>query len=86
MLIGLIDFSSDVNSVNKSSRIEHYIYSESDKTLNKLAAIQLMKSCSRSTVSGHGPVDMFPRNCANTCYDGSSSGLLVKTIYYNVST
>ena len=27
---------------------------------------------------------MFPRNCANTCYDGSSSDLLVKTtIYYN---
>ena len=30
---------------------------------------------------------MFPWNYANTCYDSSSSGLLVKTIYYsNVST
>ena len=82
----LIDLLSDVNSVNKSSPIKHYVYSESDETLYKLAAIQLMKSCSRSTVSGQGPVDMFPRNCANTCYDGSSSGLLVKTVYYNVST
>ena len=34
--ITLIDFSSDVNSVNKSSRIKHYVYSESDKTLYKL--------------------------------------------------
>ena len=58
----------DVNSVNKSSRIKHYVYLESDKTLDKLVMIQLMKSCSRGTVftvSGQGSVDMFPRNCAH---------------------
>ena len=37
----LIDFSSDVNSVNKRSRIKHYVYRytrvlESDKTLQRL--------------------------------------------------
>ena len=64
-----------------------HMYSESDKTLDKLVVIQLMSSCSRSavflvTVSGQGSVDMFPRNCANTRYDGSSSGLLVNIITF----
>ena len=41
---GLFDGSSHlINSVNKSSRIKRYVYSESDKTLHKLVAIQLMK-------------------------------------------
>ena len=70
ILLLLIDFDlHDVNSVNKSSRIKkHYVYLESDKTLDKLVVIQLMKSCSRSTaftLSGQGSVDMFPRNCAH---------------------
>ena len=32
-----------INSVHKSSRIKHHVYSESDKTLYNLVAIQLMK-------------------------------------------
>ena len=95
-----VDFSSDANSLNESSRIKHYAYMHIpilySKTRVRQNVIQTrcdpaMKSCSRSTVyvtvSGQGLVDMFPRNCTNTCYDyGSGSGLLVKTIYYNVST
>ena len=101
-----IDFSSDANSVNESSRIKHYaymhihrylcIYIGISKTRVRQNIIQTrcdpaMKSCSRSTVyvtvSGQGLVDMFPRNCTNTCHAyGSGSGLLVNTIYYNVSS
>ena len=34
LIFSVIDFSSDVNSVNKSSRTKHYVYSESDRTFN----------------------------------------------------
>ena len=39
----LIDKSHLINAVNKSSRIKHHVYSESDKTLYNVVAIQLMK-------------------------------------------
>ena len=69
-----------------------YTRSQTERLIFKFIAIQLMKSHSRSTVfighsvSGKGLFDMLPRNCANTCYDDCTSGLLVKTIYDNVST
>ena len=58
-------------------------YRLNGKALYKLAAIQLMESCSGGTVSGRGLVDMFSGNCANACYDGG--GLLVGAMYYSVS-
>ena len=88
MVLQLTSHLHDVNSVNISSRIKHSVYSESDKTLDKLV-IQLLKSCSRSTAFiGHiiWPRDQFIcfQGTVQTCYDGSSSDLLVKTtIYYN---
>ena len=39
MVLQLTSHLHDVNSANKSSRIKHYVYSESDKTLDKLAVI-----------------------------------------------
>ena len=95
-----IDFSSDTNSVNESSRIKHYAYMHIPTLYSKTRVRQnviqtrcdpAMKSCSRSTVyvtvSGQGLADMFPRNCTNRCHDyGSGSGLLVNTICYNVSS
>ena len=68
-----------------------YTRSQTERLIFKLIAIQLMKSHSRSTVfighsSGQGLVDMLLRNCANTCYDSCTSGLLVKTTYENIST
>ena len=38
-----IDFHlDDVNSVNKSNRIKHYVYWESEKTLDKLVVTQII--------------------------------------------
>ena len=70
------------------------MYIRSQNVVYKLVAIQLTKSCSRGTVfvchrTFQGPVDMFLRNCANTSdvmTERSSSGVLIKTIYHNVST
>ena len=60
MVLQLTSNLHDVNnSVNKSSRIKHYVYSESDKTLDKLVVIQFMNSCRRSTLFiGHS---IWPR-------------------------
>ena len=84
MVLQLTSHRYDVNSVNKSIQIKHYVYSESDKTLDKLVVIQLMNSCSRSSLyrSQYLAKDQLIcfQGTVQTRYDSSSSGLLVKTI------